>query len=472
MYPLLNVLYDMYNKNIRRRVFMRKNAITRFLAMTTCCILGISSLTGCTNSSGSTNTAENAADTGDAVQTEEQAAADTGGEQVTLSFYAWLDEEEMFNEMIEVYEEAHPNVTIEAQYISSNDYETKLITAFSGGAAIDCFAVAAPNTLASYVNKEQVLALDDLIASTGLDTSGIQATLDSIAIDGQTYGLPYKTSSWFVVYNKDIFDAAGVAYPDGDWTWEEYAEIAAQLTSGEGADKIYGSLNFQPTSLWWRLPANGKGSINCRYEDQLDDWLDAAEFCKQLSDDGYQPPYADRAGEAGADYTGAFLTGQYGMMYNGDWVIEMLNTAISGGETLNYDIAPLPHWEGEEALTVGSPATLQIAQSSEHPEEAFDFISFVTGPEGAELLLARDYFPAWTSDEIVEQYCADKTAPEHIEYVVNQTIISQTPVDELYNTASNIVKEEVSLYLLGETDKESTKATIMQRFEDEGLLAE
>lgn len=60
MYPLLNVLYDMYNKNIRRRVFMRKNAITRFLAMTTCCILGISSLTGCTNSSGSTNTAENA----------------------------------------------------------------------------------------------------------------------------------------------------------------------------------------------------------------------------------------------------------------------------------------------------------------------------------------------------------------------------------------------------------------------------
>ena len=87
-------------------------------------------------------------------------------------------------------------------------------------------------------------------------------------------------------------------------------------------------------------------------------------------------------------------------------------------------------------------------------------------------MLARDYFPAWTSDEIVEQYCADKTAPEHIEYVVNQTIISQTPVDELYNTASNIVKEEVSLYLLGETDKESTKATIMQRFEDEGLLAE
>lgn len=449
---------------------MKKRWAEKMMALALGTALAAVSLTGCGGSSSDSGRTEakTAAETKDS-----QAAAEGGEEQITLSFFAWMDEEEMFNEMIEVYEAAHPNIHIEAQYASSTDYETKLVTAFSGGADIDCFAVAAPNVLASYVNKGQVLPLDDLIAAAGTDTSGIQAIMDSIKIDGKTYGLPYKTSSWFVVYNKDVFDAAGIEYPSGDaWSWEDYADLAGRLTSGEGADKIYGSLNFQPTSLWWRVPANSKGAINCRYEEQLDDWLDAAEYCKKLSDDGYQPPYADRAGEAGADYAGAFLTGKYAMMYNGDWIIEMLNSAIAKGETLNYDIAPLPHWEGEEPKTVGAPATLQVSQKSAHQKEAYDFISFVTGAEGAELLLARDYFPAWTSDEIVARYCEGKTAPEHIEYVVNQTIISQTPVDELYNSASNVVKEEVSMFLLGETDRESTKTTIMQRLTEEGLLAE
>lgn len=457
---------------------MKRKFAAKLTTVTMSTLVTAALLAGCGNGDGgnSSTPAADGSSTGNGASANGSSAASEGAgnsdEQVTLTFYSWLDEEDMFNEMIEAYEKDHPNVKIEAQYVANNDYETKLVTAFGGGADIDCFAVANPNGLAAYVVKDQVLALDDLIASTGTDVSGAKATLDSIAIDGKTYGLPYKTSAWFVVYNKDVFDNANVPYPDGDWTWEEYAEVAAQLTSGEGADKIYGSLNFQPTSLWWRLPANVRGSINCRYEDQLDDWLDAAAYCRKLSDDGYQPPYADRAGEAGADYTGAFLTGKYGMMYNGDWVIEMLNSAIAGGETLNYDIAPMPHWEGEEAYTVGGPGTLQVAKNSAHPEEAFDFISFVTGAEGARLLLARDYFPAWSSDEIVKTYCEGKTAPEHIEYVVNQTIISQTPVDELYNTASNIVKEEVSMYLLGETDMESTKAAIMQRLKEENLLAE
>ena len=107
-----------------------------------------------------------------------------------------------------------------------------------------------------------VYELDDLIAANNTDITGAQATIDATKIDGKIYSLPYKTSSWFVVYNKDVFDAAGEPYPDGDWTWEEYAEVAARLTSGEGADKVYGSLNFQPTSMWWRVPANTKGAIN------------------------------------------------------------------------------------------------------------------------------------------------------------------------------------------------------------------
>ena len=155
------------------------------------------------------------------------------------------------------------------------------------------------------------------------------------------------------------------------------------------------------------------------------------------------------------------------MFYTGDWVIEMLNTAIDDGETLNYDIAPLPHWEGQPPMTTGTPGLLMIAQNSKHPKEAYDFISFASGEKGAEILAHNDYFPAWSSDSVIKAYTEGRERPEHIEYIVNQEIYPQVPCDPKYNTATNIVKEEVSLYLLGEQDIDKTRSTISERFVNE-----
>lgn len=395
-------------------------------------------------------------------------------EAITLNFQMWSDEEEVFTELIRIYEEAHPNIKINMTCTPSGDsYSVKLQTVLGGGGDVDMFGISSPPGLAEYVAKGAVMPLDDMIASSGNDMSGIQSIVDSIAIDGKTYGLPYKTSSWFVVYNKDLFDAAGVAYPNGAWTWEEYFETAKKLTSGEGADKIYGSLNFQPTSTWWRVPANSMGATNPLNEEELHAWMRAAEYCKMLSDEGVQPLYEDMAGDAGADYSGNFLQGKYAMLYNGDWIIEMLNTAIRNGNgNVNYDIAPLPHWEGEKAVTPGAAGILMVAEGSKHAKEAYDFIAFCTGAEASKTFLAMDYFPAWQDENTVATYCEGKTAPEHIEFVVNQDIISQVPCDALYNPATNIVKEEVSLYLLGEQDIETTEANCKARIQDEVVNAQ
>ena len=411
-----------------------------------------------------------AADSDTKAESEATDNSTSDGEDVTINFYAWSDEEGIFTKLADNYMKDHPNVKINMQFTPSDDYNTKLMTAFGGGGEIDCFAVSSPPSLAQFQAKGSVMALDDLIKDNNTDTSGYTGTLESIAIDGKTYALPYKTSSWVVYYNKDLFDQAGVAYPEGDWTWEEYYDIAGQLTSGEGADKIYGSLNFQPTSMWWRIPANSKGSTNPLDDAQLHDWMEAAEYCKSLSDAGYQPLYEDMASESGADYTGNFLQGKYAMFYTGDWAVEMLNTAIANGDgDVNYDIAPLPHWEGEEAATPGAPGLLMVANNAKNPDVAYDFISYCSGAEGADILLDNDYFPAWQSDETIEKYTTGKTAPEHIEYIVNQNIISQVPCDENYNSAQNVIKEEVSLYLLGEQDIDTTESNIKDRIQDEVL---
>ena len=141
-------------------------------------------------------------------------------ETVTLNFQMWSDEEEVFTELIRIYEEAHPNIKINMTCTPSGDsYTVKLQTVLGGGGDVDMFGISSPPGLAEYVAKGAVKPLDDMIAGSGTDMSGIQSIVDSIAIDGKTYGLPYKTSSWFVIYNKDLFDAAGVPYPDGAWMY-------------------------------------------------------------------------------------------------------------------------------------------------------------------------------------------------------------------------------------------------------------
>jgi ABC-type glycerol-3-phosphate transport system substrate-binding protein len=62
--------------------------------------------------------------------------------------------------------------------------------------------------------------------------------------NGKFYGVPTGIYADMLYYNKDLFDAAGVPYPSGDWnkpiTIEELADIAKKVTSGSGAEKVYG----------------------------------------------------------------------------------------------------------------------------------------------------------------------------------------------------------------------------------------
>ena len=56
--------------------------------------------------------------------------------------------------------------------------------------------------------------------------------------------MPADLDLQLIDYNKDIFDAAGVAYPEAGWTWDDYRATAMALTEGDGVGKIYSSNDF------------------------------------------------------------------------------------------------------------------------------------------------------------------------------------------------------------------------------------
>ena len=138
----------------------------------------------------------------------------TAEEPVTITycnFNASGGNEETLQKMYEAFHEEHPNITVEIETIAMDDYFTQMQTRVAGGTAPDCYELNIEN-FASYANKGVLAEI------SGVDLSRLDETaLSAFNVDGKQYGLPGNFSNVVLVYNKDLFDQAGIDYPTADW---------------------------------------------------------------------------------------------------------------------------------------------------------------------------------------------------------------------------------------------------------------
>ncbi len=214
---------------------MRKKLISLLLTG----VLTASLLAGC----GSTDTAsENTASAEEAQEAVDLAGTETTEEAVEITyanFNASGGNEETLQKMYEAFHEEYPNITVNIETIGYDDYFTQMQTRVAGGTAPDCYELNIEN-FAAYVNKGVLAEL------TGIDTSGYNASaLNAFSVNGKQYGVPGNFSNVVLIYNKDLFDQAGVSYPTDDWTWDDAME-ACEKISVRG-DDIYGI--YQPITF-------------------------------------------------------------------------------------------------------------------------------------------------------------------------------------------------------------------------------
>ena len=200
------------------------------------------SLTACGGGAAKTENKETeaAADTTAAKAEETEAAADG---KTHLKWAMWdKDLTVYYKALVEAYEKAHPDVTVELVDLGSSDYSTVLTTQLTGnGADFDVVSIKDVPGYMALVNKGVLEPLDPYIEKDGVDLSGYKGLTDQVKVDGKMYELPFKSDFWVVYYNKDVFDNAGVEYPTNDMTLEQYDEIAKKLTNTEPGQEVYGS---------------------------------------------------------------------------------------------------------------------------------------------------------------------------------------------------------------------------------------
>lgn len=388
-------------------------------------------------------------------------------EPVEITYAAWVSEEEILTAVIDEFEVANPNVTVNLIVYPDADFSTTLAVTLAGKGDIDAFSIKDNELFSDLSFKGLTLPLDDYVKADKLDVAPYGPLYDAAVVDGNLQALPYRKAVWALYYNKDIFDAAGIDYPSDDMTWDEFASLAEKVTSGEGNDKIWGTYVHSWVSC---LVAPGLQTGSSVVDDDLSAFEDALKLRITLQDDGSAMPYAEQIATS-AHYKELFIKGKVAMHYMGDWHIQQL---ISAGEEVafDWDIAPMPHPDGVSPDTaIGNPtnAGINSRTTKEKQDASWEFISYLCGYEGQKELASQKILTAYTDPDVTAAYLGEgDIVPANLKKIMEQKVYPESPIVEGVNYIVNtIYKEEFELALVGEQSIEETFSNIKERISTE-----
>lgn len=405
-----------------------------------------------------------------AVYAEEEVAGD-------LTIYLW-DNEYAALAAVEAYQAKYPNVNIELNITPFMDYQTKLFTSLAGGAEMDVFFMREGQVFQTYVKKGLCMDLTDLIAKNNFDMSTIESYMGQIAVDGKVYQMPYRGGGYHLYYNKDLFDAAGVPYPDmyDSYTWAEFAEVAKKLTSGEGAEKVYGV--YMMGWPWMQMFGAMQRDVK-----MVDSELKVDLDCKEVRDalqwyyntcvvDESQLTPAE-ATAINASITPLFVAGQTAMILGGDYMGGNLkNNTASGAIDFEWGMARVPCDDDVEYSTHNVVTCAAINSKAKNPDLAFHFLTFLAGEEGQTAVAAAGSKPAVATDAVKAVWAEniEVYTPEMVDLYFESTKVFSEPMNEAAPFTANILTEELSLYMTENgQDLDTTIANAVSRIEDEIL---
>ncbi len=311
------------------------------------------------------------------------APADTAAapaETVNISYAIWDNNQlPAHQQIIAAFEAKNPNIKVTVEVVPWEAYWTKLQTAVAGGEAYDVFWMNGPS-FPVYASKGVLTDLQDRVTKDNVDMSKYADALVKLySYNGHVYGLPKDFDTIGLYYNKDLFDQAGAAYPTADWTWDDLAKAAKQLS--DPAKGVWGlSVPGDQTGYWNFIYQNGGEVIAPDGSKVLIDQPASCEAITFLYDQMKAGSMPDAATTASMDpNTQLFPGGKIAMITAGSWAAKSFSTA-----GFKLGVAPLPKKVKQATIIHGLSNV--VWSGTKHPEEAWTFVKFLGGEEAATIL--------------------------------------------------------------------------------------
>lgn len=320
------------------------------------------------------------------------AAGDPGteDEDITIRFTWWGNEtrDAITNEAVAAFMAENPNITVETEPTAFDGYFDRLATMTAAGDAPDVITLGGAYPL-------EYAARGALVDLTTVDTIDMSAFAESIlgnaTYEGGVYGAPTGGNTVALLANPRLFEEAGVALPDDEtWTWEEFADIAEQI-SANGGDGVFG---FEPrlhdfNRVWFAQRGytmyTEDGGLDVAPEVLEEYW----DFALELRDRGAIPS-AELISEVIQASPELTLMGQGRAAMHSAYTNQVSVFSEASGDDLVLLKFPGETQFERPGMTLLPSQYFSVSSQSEHPEAAAALIDFLLNqPEGA-LIMGTD----------------------------------------------------------------------------------
>ncbi|MFE2298967.1 extracellular solute-binding protein [Streptomyces sp. NPDC059445] len=306
-------------------------------------------------------------------------SSDKAGGPVTIT---WWDTSNATNEaptykaLVKEFEAANKNIKVKYVNVPFDQAQNKFDTAAGASGAPDILRSEVGWTPA-FAKKGYFLPLDGTEALK--DQAKFKSNLiEQAKYDGKTYGVPLVTDTLALVYNKALFQKAGIT--EAPKTWSDLKKDAATIKAKTGVDGYWGSTQayYAQNFLY------GEGT----------DTVDASAKKITVNSDAAKKAYgtwlglfsgkglhkADTTADAYAHIQDAFVNGKVAAIVQGPWEITNFYKGSAFSDKANLGIATVPAGSTGKAgaPTGGHNLSVYAGSDKAHQAASLKFVNFMT----------------------------------------------------------------------------------------------
>lgn len=376
-------------------------------------------MTGCGSAGGSTDTKTSA----------DNSASD---DQVVIDVFQNKNEiSDALQAAIDTYEEENPSVKINLETVGGSDYASSLKAKMLGNDPVEIFTLGGPDDIASYQDYLEPLTDQEWVSHV------IAGGVDNVSVDDEVYGLPLAIEGYGLIYNKKIFEAAGIdasTLTTYDAIDKAFADLQDQIDEGKLADEFpvleaveeYAAkeswivglhTNNVALSQEFKSATNAfnSKSVEYTYGDQLKDLIDLETKYTTSKDDLSLLNSVDYSTQVG----GGLAIERVAVVQQGNWISsEVAN--VSEDVLDNLGILPIP-LKGvvEDSIAVGVSNYWCVNSKSSDAEKkaAKDFLNWLYQSDEGKQIVVNDlgFIPAF--DNYDDVTISDPLSAEVMRYV-------------------------------------------------------
>ena len=395
------------------------------------------------------------------------------GEKVSIDIFQFkVEVKDQFEELVKQYEADHPNVTIHVKTVGGgNDYGASLKAAFASGEEQDIFNIGGPSDIAEY---------RDNLADVS-DTKSVEEALDGVLTTveegDEILGLPFNQEGYGLIYNKRIFDEAGI-HPDDIVTYEDL-EKAVELLDSQKEELDIEAVFALPGKEAWVLGDHiANMFIAPEFNNDINEAYTADTISFEKSDEFKR--YIDLQNKYSVqpvlslDYSQQveqlFSLEDVAMIQQGNWVYNSVYDMDPDLAENQIGIMPVPVEGFEGSIPAGVPMYWAVnSQSDDQVVQASkDFLDWMyTSEEGKTAVLEElKFIPAY------KDYDSSKIADPLSQTIYEYAEAGNTIEGWVYSAAptgwtQEVLGANIQKYISESTSWEDAISTSRERWEEE-----